>query len=231
MFRKKTDLVFYSVCVLCFAAIWFSAPGETKKAKGDQDAALAALTGLGSAPPAQRKSGEGSLFDSDFWRAGARTAIPEDAGTGRGSDEEPEILEKASEGNPVNPQNGLPYTDAQMAQFERLRDQFPNNSLIPKRLTPELQQQQEEDRRRINSIRERMNTKQASASEISDFYESQMKGMKDRAELLEYVLSKVSDELDAEMKKKYEEVLSSNRQAIARIEDEKKKAMEQAPMR
>lgn len=229
MFRKKTDLAFYGLWLVSFALILFSIPGETRKAKKDagSDAALAALTGMGSAPPS-RKSDGGSLFDSDFWRAGARTAIPEDQGGQKDAGEEPEILEKASEGNPVNPQNGLPYTDVQMAQFEKLREQFPNNSLIPKRLTPELQQQQEEERKRINSIREKMGSKQASASEISDFYDNQAKGMKDRTELLEYVLGKVSDELDADMKKKYEEVLASNKQAISRIEEEKKKAMEQA---
>lgn len=228
MFRKKTDLVFYGLWLVSFALILFSSLGETRKVSGDSgsDAALAALTGMGSAPP--RTSGGGSIFDSDFWRAGARTAIPEDQGGQKDSGEEPEILEKASEGNPVNPQNGLPYTDVQMAQFEKLREQFPNNSLIPKRLTPELQQQQEEERKRINSIREKMGSKQASAGEISDFYDNQAKGMKDRTELLEYVLGKVSDELDADMKKKYEEVLASNKQAISRIEEEKKKAMEQA---
>jgi ribosomal protein S17E len=55
-----------------------------------------------------------------------------------------------------------------------------------------------------------------------------MKGMKDRVELLEYVLEKMGDEMDDDMKAKYTSVLEGNKKQIENLESQKEKAIRNA---
>jgi len=137
-------------------------------------------------------------------------------------------LEKVSEGNPINPQTGLPYTDEQMEQFDKLREKFPNNSLIPKRMTPQEKKAQEDKQRRILEIQSKISARKANAEEIQEYYEYQKKPIQDRIELLRYVLEKLEDELPEDLKNQYKEVLKMNEKQLESLEEQKNTVLKTA---
>lgn len=225
----KSRITFFIIAVIFAAIIVWTAPDDTRPGEVDSEKeAVVAIFGGGSSRRSSGADAPASVFDSKFWETGVgKSAIPDESGPAP-PEEEPEILEKASEGNPINPQTGLPYTDEQMSQFDTLRKRFPGNSIIPQRITPERQQQLEEERRRIVEIQQRITARKASVDDITTFYDFQMKGLKDRVELLEYVLEKMGDEMDDDMKSKYSAVLEGNKKQIQNLEEQKKKAIKNA---
>jgi hypothetical protein len=62
-----------------------------------------------------------------------------------------------------------------MEQFDKLREKFPNNSLIPKRMTPQEKKAQEDKQRRILEIQSKISARKANAEEIQEYYEYQKK--------------------------------------------------------
>jgi hypothetical protein len=222
---SKSRIAFIIGALVFSVIIFWTAPDDTRPGEGDSEKeAMAALFGGG--PSNSDAGAPTSVFDSKFWGTGiGDSAIPDEGGPAP-IEEEPEILEKASEGNPTNPQTGMPYTDAQMAQFDTLRKRFPGNSIIPQRVTPERQQQLEEDRKHMVEIQQRITARKATSEDIVTFYDFQMKGMKDRAELLDYVLEKMGDDMDEDMKSKYTSVLESNRKQIQNLEAQREKAIQ-----
>lgn len=226
---SKSRITFFIIAVIFAAIVVWTAPDDTRPGEVDSEKeAMAAIFGGGSSRSSSDAGAPTSVFDSKFWGTGVGESAITDEGGPAPLEEEPEILEKASEGNPTNPQTGMPYTDEQMSQFDTLRKRFPGNSIIPQRVTPERQQQLEEERRRIVDIQQRITSRKASADDITTFYDFQMKGMKDRAELLEYVLEKMGDEMDDDMKSKYSAVLEGNKKQIQNLEDQKEKAIKNA---
>jgi hypothetical protein len=226
MSMKYSNVIFFSAGVLMLALLLFTIPEERRRSGADDEkGALVALMG-GPGEKSMKTRDSGSLFDSQFWNTGAGNGALPDEQEPAASDEVPEILEKVSEGNPTNPQTGLAYTDDQMKQFETLREKFPGNSIIPRRVTPERQKQLEEERREIVEIQKRMTDRKASAQDVTSFYDFQMKGMKDRAELLQYVLEKMGADMDDDMKSKYRQVLESSQRQIRNLEEQKQKAIQ-----
>ncbi len=226
---KKTDLFFIGFSIIIFAIILYSKPKEKIEETGEDKKALALLFGgtTESSDQISRKTKNNkSLYDSDFWKQGiTNTPIEENISK---PEEEPEILEKVSEGNPINPQTGLPYTDEQMEQFDKLREKFPNNSLIPKRQTPEEKKFQEEKQRKILEIQSKISVRKATSEEIQEYYEYQKKPILDRIELLKYVLEKLDEELPDDLKNQYKEVLKMNEKQLKQIEEQKKLILKSA---
>lgn len=222
---KGTSLanpVFFAVSFLILTGIVFTAPEEEKIENNDKET-LALLFG-GAQPAAttgrtDKNKQDTSLYDTEFWKAGVKPPESEEENV---IEEDDGILEKVSEGNPINPQTGLPYTDEQMAAFEKLREKFPNNSLIPRRQTAEEKQKEEEYRRRMLEIQSKISVKKATPQEIEEYYEYQKKPVADRIELLQYVLKELEDELTEEMKKQYQEVLRMNERQLQTIEEQKR---------
>lgn len=230
----KANLWFIAVSLLVMATILMSAP-EQQQAIENTDQAIATLFGpvvsnnsrFNNSSNNKSKTNT-SLFDSDFWKQGQTTgSYPDERGLAP-VEEEPEILEAVSEGNPLNPQTGMPFTDVQMEQFESLQKQFPGNSIIPQRMTPERQEQITKERENMVAVQQRMTAKTASKEDITTFYDFQMKGMKDRAQLLNYVLEKMGKDMDDDMRLKFNEVLQANKRNIESLENEKQKSIQQA---
>ena len=224
----RSKVIFIGLAVFAFTVIVWSAPNDVRSnSSNDEDDAVFALFGGPTRTNRRSQEAPKSMFDSGFWNSGVgNTAIPDEGRPVFKSDEEePEILETASEGNPTNPQTGMPYTDDQMKQFDSLRERFPGNSIIPTRVTQEEQQKLEDERRSIVDIQQRITSKKASPEDISTFYDFQTKGMKDRVELLEYVLERMGKDMDADMLEKYQAVLDGNRQQIQSLENQKQKAI------
>ncbi len=227
--KKKADLYFVFFSVIVFVLIFLTAPNSKNLSSDEDKKALALLFGGDSDSTisnTSRANKNKSLYDSDFWKQGISNVPIED--TKEKSEDEPEILEKVSEDNPINPQTGLPYTDEQMEQFDKLREKFPNNSLIPKRITPEEKKAQEEKQRRILEIQSKISARKANAEEIQEYYEYQKKPIQDRIELLRYVLEKLEDELPEDLKNQYKEVLKMNERQLESIEEQKNTVLKSA---
>ncbi|MBW7858025.1 MAG: hypothetical protein H3C43_07005 [Leptonema sp. (in: Bacteria)] len=231
---SKVNLWFIGVSFLTMVSILLSAPESNQSksnSKDESNQAIAALFGpvVSSTSRSNTNSNnQNSLFDSDFWKEGQTSGSYPDDEKSAYPEEEPEILETVSEGNPLNPQTGMPYTDIQMEQFESLQKKFPGNSIIPQRITPDRQDQITRERENMVAVQQRMTSKTANADDITTFYDFQMKGMKDRAQLLDYVLDQMGKDMDDDMKSKFNEVLQANKRNIESLENEKRKAIKEA---
>lgn len=130
------------------------------------------------------------------------------------------IIEPATNSNPINPQTGYRYTDSQMIQFESMQKKFPNNTLIPRRLTAKEQMDQAALTARIKDITERILTCSVTASEINLVYSNRKRRLEDRLELLQYVIDKMGDNMAGNMRKRYEDVKKSIKEEMQLIQKE-----------
>lgn len=222
MNSKRGDVYFFVLTFLLLFLIFYTKPKNPKNTNSNEEKQALALLFGGTSDNTQvsKRSKQKSLYDTDFWNTGiSKSPIEEESQ--KNQEEEPEILEKVSEGNPINPQTGLPYTDEQMEQFDKLRGKFPNNSLIPKRIKPEEKKAEEENLRKMLEIQSKISSKKATREEIEMYYEYQKKPFLDRLELLEYVLAELKEDLSEDLKSQYEQVLKMNKEQIKNIEEQK----------
>ncbi len=196
---------------------------EDQDAAANEDKALTALFG-GGGDTAGGSATEGkSVFESDFFknhsygRTGDEGAVP--------GPQDNDILDPVSEGNPINPATGTPYTDSVMKQFEDLAEKFPGNSIIPRRLTEEEKAAQEADRQKLSQLAAAVNKGEASAEDVNFYYDQQAKPVKDRLELLDYVIEKSGASMPEDIKKRYEEVRVMNRTQLENYEKARQAAL------
>lgn len=223
MQSNKPNFFFFVFTLIVLFLIFYTKPSVQEKEQNNDKKALALLFGGDSSISDSKqfkKSKPKSLYDTDFWNSGIKNTPIEDQPKNE-QEEEPEILEKVSEGNPINPQTGLPYTDEQMEQFDKLREKFPNNSLIPKRKTQEEKKAEEEYQRKMFEIQSKISSKKATQEEIEMYYEYQKKPIIDRLELLEYVLQELKEDLPEDLTKQYEQVLKMNKEQLKNLEEQK----------
>ncbi len=188
---------------------------NTSAVNDDDSEALSALFGGGQSnngAASARDGGDYSVFQSDMWEAGVGET-PIDSSASDDSDGSG-ILDPVSEGNPVNPQTGTPYTDAMMKQFDKLHEKFPGNSIIPTRKTPEMVEQERLEKLELNEIRARMNTGNASAGDVNQYYDSKTKMVKDRLELINYVMESQGDKMSDDIREQYKKVLEMNNKQL-----------------
>jgi hypothetical protein len=212
--------------LICATTVILSSPtGKGRSAaseSGGSDGALAALFGGSSRAPAPR---ERSIFESDFWRTGVSDKpIPDEPGRPPRKEGEPDLLEPTSSGNPINPETNQPYSDAVMEQFSELRKKFPNNSIIPHRKTDQETRAEEQERVTTFALQSKVFQGQASGEEIDKFYDYQSKGIKDRLELLDYVLQEQGNAMSPEIKSQYEKILTMNKNQMQSIEEARTRA-------
>ncbi|HBS03478.1 MAG TPA: hypothetical protein DEA96_00840 [Leptospiraceae bacterium] len=112
-----------------------------------------------------------------------------------------------------------------MSQFDTLRKKFPDNTVIPQRMTPELKAQKEQRRQEIYQIQTRIVKKEASEAEVNEYYDYQQKALNDRLELIDYVLNKADANMSDDMRKKFEEVQQMNQRTLKSYEDARKRAL------
>lgn len=225
--RTKVLSVYFGFCGLLALFFIFTAGGSASDSQqSKEDAALAALTG-GGVPRTQSHQEGGSVFDSEFWRAGEPDKPIEDkAEAARSSgDGDNEILEPANANNPVNPQTGQPFSDAVMEQFDTLRQRFPGNSIIPKRMTAEEKQAEDAQRQQVYALQSTIVQGKATPDQVTQYYDFQAKPIKDRLELLEYVLKEQGDRMSPEIKEQYEKILDMNKRQLSSFEESRRRAI------
>ncbi len=192
-------------------------PGPGGQA-GDMEGLPFPLPGMGGAG----QEGD-SIFDSQFFKQ--HRPENEEKLEKVTDDGSPEILEPAHPHNPVNPQTGLPYPDKLMERFEELRKRFPGNDVIPHRESPEEKQKRLEDNQGEFQLRMKVQEGRANQEEINQHYDLETKGVKDRLEILDYILEKQNKFMSPEVKKQYDSILAKNKEQMEQIEKDRQNAL------
>ena len=169
---------------------------------------------LGGGLSGNDPSADESLFESDFYKSGK---IEYDESLANSSDDSR---------NPINPQTGKPYTDAVMNQFSSLREKFPGNALIPKKMSNEEEQEKQDLNRLISLASKSVYAKTATTDEIKLHYDHKLKQSQDRKEIIDYLLSSQAE--DSESLKKVNKVNAMIQKQYEQAKTERNKAFAEA---
>ncbi len=223
--QKKILFLGLGLLLFFFVVIFFTFSGEEserekKKNRSKQLSSL--LLGGGSQKNGQNPLGirgedSESIFDSDYYKAGGMRYEEDGSGT---------PLASAGE-IPINPQTGKPYTVEAMETFDELRDMFPDNDLIPRRMTPEEKAKQDQLTASIQKATQGVFGGSPKAEDLSLYYGNVQKQGKDRLEIIEYLINSQGGE-DPEMDKKFQEILTNIKTQNEQMEKEMKGAYERA---
>jgi hypothetical protein len=224
--QKKLTYIglFFAFIVLIYFLFSTEGGGKQKSKLKSEDLSFL-LGGTGSISSSQqgtngmgsRGENSKSVFDSDFYQSGGIKY--EEDGTNPISSVQGEA--------PINPQTGKPYPEEAMAQFDRLREMFPDNNLIPKRMTPEIKAAEEAKTQKLADSMRNVFANNAKPEEIQYYYTNMEKQSQDRLQIIEYLIEAQGGE-DEEMDKKFKEVLDGVKAQNEQIQKEKEEAYKKA---
>ncbi|MCG9874703.1 MAG: hypothetical protein MH321_07960 [Leptospiraceae bacterium] len=219
--KKLTYIGIFFAFIVLLTFLLTSGGGKKKEKLKSED--LSFLLG-GPAPGSSSDKGNNfmgtrgenskSVFDSDFYESGG-LRYEEDGSAPVAVTPNGEI--------PINPQTGKPYPEEAMAQFDRLRDLFPDNNLIPKRLTPEVKAAEQAKNDKLAESMRNVFANNAKPDEIEFYYSNLEKQSQDRLQIIEYLIDAQGGE-DEEMDKKFKDVLDGIKSQAAQIQKEKEEA-------
>ena len=127
-------------------------------------------------------------------------------------------LDSADSDNPVNPKTGQPYTNRQMKQFDALRKKFPENTVIPRRLSQEEKAAKELLEARMSKIEDQLLNKTVSCEEVNEYYDYKQQFTRDRIQLIEYVLNKSDTSMSEKTRLEFGEARDRNRRTLESLE-------------
>ena len=227
----QKNLKLYSILgALAFTVVLFyflfSTEVDTKKEKVKNTGDLTSLLSVKSKksdasnstenPAAGSNKEEASIFDSDFMKPTKGMEFSEEGKSPKSGDV----------GDiPINPQDGKPYTKEQMDQFEELRQEMPNNDLIPRRMTPEKKAEKERKAKELQEITAKVSNSSASRSEVEVYYGSQEKVLQDRLEIIEYLVKGQEEGGEEDKDGQFKKILEGTRDQIKNLEEQKKNAL------
>lgn len=234
--ERKAYTVFGAICLLV-VFYFVSSSGVPERRSGAGKTAYAGQGTDSSASGGSSASGQDaqSVFESQFFLGGVPSKPIEDEKSlrkkaGDGGDE-PDILDPADKDNPVNPQTGRPYPNSVMKQFDTLREKFPNNSIIPKKKTPEEQAAEVESRKIMFGLQTKVAQGQATVDEVTQYYDMRSKDVKDRVELLDYVMNSYGGKMSEQVKEQYAKILAMNKKTLESYNTMRDRAIEKAQNR
>ncbi|MCR9140639.1 MAG: hypothetical protein NXI24_00090 [bacterium] len=232
---KTNGIVYITYLALCsLVAIYFMFTGGAQSEPSSEADDLAALLSgqtdqIGGGDEVRTgipDNDSGSLFNSEFWEVGAAQGPIEDEPLeARPEDGEPDILEPANPNNPKNPMTGEVYPDRVMKVFNNLRKRFPNNSMIPKRQTPEEKAAEATERNKVFGLQSLIAQGKATEEQVSTFYNYQMKQYKDRAELVDYVLTEKGATMSPDIKQQYQKIQQMTATQLQSFEKQREQAL------
>ncbi|WP_425460410.1 LIC_20245 family lipoprotein [Leptospira sarikeiensis] len=240
MTRVRT-LLFSAIFIVVFIfllVVLFSTDDENSDAKSKQSEAeaLASVFGGGMGSSSRNSSygktgADPSLFDSnsDFYKAG-KAEYREPEVSGDGSSENKSGAPATDSNNPVNPQTGKPYTNEEMERFAQLKEKFPNNSLLPSRMTPAEKEQKKVFEQKVSEATRAVLSRTASKDQVSTYYDFMEKQSKDRLEIVKYLVDLQKGSGDPEQEKKLETIHQTMIQQLEQVQKDKQRAYEQAGM-
>lgn len=134
-----------------------------------------------------------SVFDA--LDLGLSVQPPQHEGRTRDRSEEPDILDPVASGEPMDA-NGRRFGPEALALFARVRERYPNNTMIPRVRTPEEVHQQREQLQRNRVLEEKISQGTAKEAEIREFYAFRVRRLQDNLEILEFSreIGKISPE-------------------------------------
>ncbi|PJZ70390.1 hypothetical protein CH373_12005 [Leptospira perolatii] len=212
--------------VLLVVLFWTDDPADSKADKRGEADAVATLLGGGSS----RSSGgngsvgpAGSVFDSDFYKAGKGEYIEQEAKDGQNQDKG----DQTDADNPVNPQTGKPYTNEEMDRFHQLKERFPTNSLIPVKMNSAEKEKKKQLELKVSEATRAVLSRTASKEQVSTYYDYMEKQSMDRLEIVAYLVDLQKGSGDEEQEKKLDAIKSSLEKQLEQVQKDKQKAMEQ----
>ncbi|MBX7059722.1 MAG: hypothetical protein K1X75_16780 [Leptospirales bacterium] len=228
----KSNALVYPIYLACCAALaFYFLFTSSRESAGHSDADLigAVLAGRAGADSGGEEDGPESIFDTPFYSSAQLSRpIAEEEGELPDNGEEPEILDPANPDNPVNPMTGQRFPDSAMRVFDRLRDRFPTNSLLPRRQSAAERQAEDTERLRVMSLQSSIATGQASRDQVNEFYDFQAKSWRDRLELIEFVVGEKGDAMSPEIRQQYDRVRSMSDEQVKALEAQRQAALSRA---
>ncbi|MCB1167003.1 MAG: hypothetical protein KDK33_12655 [Leptospiraceae bacterium] len=133
------------------------------------------------------------------------------------------LVDYASPDNPIDPKTGRRYTNRQMAAFEHLRRAFPDNSLIPRRLSTEEMEEKSRLEERLKMIEQRLLSCEVSEEEISLLFDFRIKEKEDLIQLLRAALD---PRLHSRHREIFEKKLDTELRALEEMKNDRTRALE-----
>ncbi|MCH1913640.1 hypothetical protein L9Z41_05310 [Leptospira noguchii] len=226
-------LVIYSgISVALIALVWvlFSSEDSSEKERKSKEAdSVALLLGGGGGSSSSSGSSGGktneSIFDSSFYKSGKGEYI--EPGKGETKEADPNA---ADADNPVNPQTNKPYTNEEMERFSQLRERFPDNSLIPKKLSPAEKEAKKQEDSRIAEAARNVFARTATQDQIRSYYQNMEKQTQDRMDIINYLVDLQKGSGEEETEKKLNNIQESIKNQLQQVQKEKENAFKQAGM-
>ncbi|TGK25520.1 hypothetical protein EHQ05_11450 [Leptospira yasudae] len=226
-------LVLYSgIGVALIALIWilFSSddPSERERKSREADSVALLLGGGGSSSGSSSSGSSGgrtndSIFDSSFYKAGKGEYIENPTGEQKEADPN-----AADADNPLNPQTNKPYTNEEMERFSQLRERFPNNSLIPKKLSPAEKEAKKQEEGQIAEAARNVYARTASPAQIRSYYTHMEKQTQDRMDIINYLVDLQKGSGEEETEKKLQNIQDSIKNQLQQVQRDKENAFKQA---
>lgn len=131
--------------------------------------------------------------------------------------------------NPGNPYTQQPYSDRAMDQFAALRELFPDNRMIPRRMTPEEvkayeAEEQELAKKFYVERRVQILTGGLNKAEVDEYFAYRTRFTLDKIELFRYALDNMPEDAPPERRARIERLLGENEEKIARVLAQKEAA-------
>lgn len=219
--RKKYMIyggVILGIFILYYVLFTSEAPlKKDKPAQDDKPADLASLlssssSGGNSNSDDTKVSNDSSLFESDFYNTDG-IVFEEDP-----SGENHPIPQGEA---PINPQTGKPYNAEAMRQFDAIRKIMPDNELIPKRMTSDEKEAKKQKSQKILQITRKVNSNQATRQEAENYFQHQEKVIKDRLQIINYLMEKQEEEGYIDEDGKFKKVKEGAERQMKILQDRK----------
>ncbi|MCB1193667.1 MAG: hypothetical protein H7A23_24530 [Leptospiraceae bacterium] len=226
---KKLFIIVSILLVLVIGWFAFGTEDEEtrkkkEKARGDVALLLGGSTSSGSSQGSTdkdiKKNKEESIFESDFYSVGKVDNV-------ENSDNPEQFIPKGE--IPINPQTGQPYTEEVMQQFEELRKKFPNNDLLPRRMTPEEKEAQKKDKERVNQANLAIRSNKATLEDINLYYDSKEKEVKDRLQIVNYLVDSLKEAGESDETGQIDKILKSTNDQLEQLKKERDDSLKKIP--
>lgn len=218
-----------SVALIVLVWILFSSEDPSERAKKNREAdSVALLLGGGGSSSSSSESGGGrtndSIFDSSFYKAGKGEYV-ESSESGAQKEADPNA---ADADNPLNPQTNKPYTNEEMERFSQLRERFPNNSLIPKKMSPAEKEAKKQEDAQVAEAARNVFSRTASPAQIRSYYTHMEKQTQDRMDIINYLVDLQKGSGEEETEKKLQNIQESIKNQLQQVQRDRDNAFKQA---
>ncbi|XDD49161.1 hypothetical protein AB3N59_12090 [Leptospira sp. WS92.C1] len=231
MVSIRKTVIYSGIAISLVILIWvlFSSedPAERERKNREADSVALLLGGGGSSSsssgsPSGGKT-NGSIFDSDFYKAGKGEYIESN-----GTEEKTADPNASDADNPMNPQTGKLYTNEEMERFSQLRERFPNNSLIPKKLSPSEREAKKQEDTQIAEAARNVFAKTATPVQIRSYYNHMEKQTQDRMDIITYLVDLQKGSGEEETEKKLQNIQESIKNQLQQVQRDKENAFKQS---